>query len=75
MRERLNQRLAELRGELDRGKKMAAELEEQRRQLETQLLRIAGAAQVLEELLAQPEAARAPAPAPLDALDAPAEAA
>jgi hypothetical protein len=63
MREQLNQRLLALRSELEKGRKLAADLDEQRRQLESQLLRISGAAQVLEELLAQPEAAPA-APAP-----------
>jgi prefoldin subunit 5 len=52
MRERLEQRIQELKAEFDAGQKMLADLEQRRATLEQTLLRITGAIQVLEELLA-----------------------
>lgn len=51
MRERLEQRLSELRSELDAGQKMANQLDAKRADLEVTMLRIAGAIQVMEEML------------------------
>lgn len=51
MRERLEQRLAELQNELSAGQKMQTELDEKRAQLQATMLRIAGAIQVIEEVL------------------------
>lgn len=51
MQEQVRQRLAELRSELESGQRMLAELDARRAELQQTLLRIAGAAQVLEELL------------------------
>lgn len=53
MREQLQKRLAELKSESEAGQKMLAELEKKRSDLETTLLRISGAIQVVEELMAQ----------------------
>jgi hypothetical protein len=52
MQTRLEQRLQELRSEFEAGQKMLLELEQKRANLEQTLLRISGAIQVLEELLA-----------------------
>ena len=52
MREQLEQRLQQLKAEFETGQKMVAELEQRRANLEQTLLRITGAIQVLEELLA-----------------------
>jgi ABC-type transporter Mla subunit MlaD len=52
MRDQLEQRLQQLKGELQAGQSMLAELEQKRTHLEQTLLRISGAVQVLEELLA-----------------------
>jgi ABC-type transporter Mla subunit MlaD len=52
MREQLEQRLVQLKAELDQGQKMLSDLESQQANLRTTLLRISGAIQVLEELLA-----------------------
>jgi septation ring formation regulator EzrA len=52
MRERLEQRIQELKTEFDAGQKMLVDLEQRRATLEQTLLRITGAIQVLEELLA-----------------------
>jgi predicted nuclease with TOPRIM domain len=52
MREQLEQRLHQLKAEFETGQKMLAELEQRRANLEQTLLRITGAIQVLEELLA-----------------------
>ena len=54
--QRLEQRLKALRQEFETGQKMLADLEAQRRELEQTILRIAGAIQVLEELLADTKA-------------------
>lgn len=51
MRNRLEQRLAELRNELMVGQKMSNELDVKRAELQTTMLRIAGAIQVIEEVL------------------------
>ena len=61
MRERLEQRLAELQNELAAGQKMQTELDAKRAQLHATTLRIAGAIQVIEEVLqAEPAPALAP---------------
>jgi prefoldin subunit 5 len=52
METQLKQRLEELHAEFEAGQRMLAELEQQHANLEPTLLRIAGAIQVLEELLA-----------------------
>lgn len=52
MRDKLEERLRELRGELESGRALLDELETKRANLQSTLLRIAGAIQVLEELLA-----------------------
>jgi hypothetical protein len=52
MRESLEKRLAELKAELEAGRKLAAELEQKQNSLQATMLRISGATQVLEELLA-----------------------
>jgi uncharacterized coiled-coil protein SlyX len=62
MRDRLEQRLTELRSELAAGQKMSNELDAKRAELQATMLRIAGAIQVLEEVLqAEPAAETAPA--------------
>lgn len=53
MKEQIEQRLQELKAEFESGQKMLADLESQQANLKTMLLRISGAIQVLEELLAQ----------------------
>jgi hypothetical protein len=53
MKEQLVQRLEGLRAELRAGQQMEAELEGKLAQLRATLLRISGAIQVLEELLAE----------------------
>ena len=53
MRERLLQRLQELRSEFENGQKTLADLETQQVHAKSTLLRISGAIQVLEELLSQ----------------------
>jgi hypothetical protein len=66
MRERLEKRLAELRGELEQGERMVADLQARQNQLRETLLRISGAVQVLEEELERADgdlAAAPPAPA------------
>ncbi|HEX6904128.1 MAG TPA: hypothetical protein VF789_30740 [Thermoanaerobaculia bacterium] len=52
MRERLEQRLQELRAEFERGQQMLAHMEKEQAALRDSLLRIGGAIQVLEEELA-----------------------
>ena len=52
MREQIEQRLAELRSEHETGARMLAELEVRQAQLQQTLLRIGGAVQVMEELIA-----------------------
>ena len=51
MRERVEERLRELREELEVGRRMLAELDARRANLSSSMLRIGGAAQALEELL------------------------
>lgn len=51
MRERLDQRLAELKAEYRAGQNVLAELDAKQKDLEQTLLRISGAIQVLEEIL------------------------
>lgn len=54
MREQLEQRVRELRTEQHKGQQMLAELEGREAELRQTLLRISGAIQVLEEMLAGP---------------------
>jgi len=62
--QRLEQRLKALRQELDTGRKMLADLDARRLELQQTTLRITGAIQVLEELLAaEAPAANGVAPA------------
>ena len=51
MRDRLEQRLAELRNELAAGQKMSNEFDARRADLQATMLRISGAIQVMEEML------------------------
>jgi predicted nuclease with TOPRIM domain len=53
MRPQLEQRLAELKSEYEAGQTMLADLETKKADLQTTLLRIGDAIQVLEELLAE----------------------
>jgi prefoldin subunit 5 len=55
MREQVEQRVSELKAEQQKGQQMLAELEGREAELRQTLLRIAGAIQVLEELLAAAE--------------------
>ena len=52
MKTELEKRLATLKSEYETGQKMLTELEQKRSQLEATMLRISGAIQVIEELLA-----------------------
>jgi len=52
MREQLEQRVSELKAEREKGQQMLAELEGKEAELRQTLLRISGAIQVIEELLA-----------------------
>ena len=52
MREQAERRVDELKAELGKGQQMLAELEAKQAELRQTLLRISGAIQVLEELLA-----------------------
>ena len=52
MKTELEKRLATLKSEYETGQKMLAELEQKRSKLEATMLRISGAIQVIEELLA-----------------------
>jgi prefoldin subunit 5 len=63
MREQLEQRLSELRAEQQKGQQMLAELEAKQAELHQTLLRINGAIQVLEELLAGAAQQDGPVPA------------
>lgn len=51
MKTQLEQRLAELKQEFESGQQMLADLQNRQAELQTTLLRISGAIQVLEELL------------------------
>ena len=53
MKQQLEQRLQSLKAEFESGQKMLADLEGKQATLRDTLLRISGAIQVLEELLAQ----------------------
>ncbi len=53
MKEQLEKRIQELKGELEAGQKMLEELEVRRTGLGQTILRISGAIQALEELLPQ----------------------
>lgn len=53
MKPKLEKRLTELKSEFEAGQKMLADLEKKRSELEATMLRISGAIQVIEELLAQ----------------------
>jgi len=53
MRKYLEQRLTQLKAEFEAGQKMLAELETKKNEIQATVLRISGAIQVLEELLAQ----------------------
>ena len=53
MKERLEDRLQQLKSEYEAGQKMLAELDARRQNLTTTLLRIEGAMQVLRELIEQ----------------------
>jgi hypothetical protein len=52
MRDQLEQRLSELRAEYESGQKLLADMETRQKDLRQMLLRISGAIQVLEEMLA-----------------------
>ena len=75
MREQLEQRVSELKAEQQKGQQMLAELEGKQAELRQTLLRISGAIQVLEELLAgaalqdgaMPAMAAVPGNGPVDA--------
>ena len=54
MREKLEQRLTELRAEYESGRRALAELEQRQATLRDTVLRISGAIQVLEEELGAP---------------------
>jgi prefoldin subunit 5 len=64
MREQLERRVSELKAEQQKGQQVLAELEGREAELRQTLLRITGAIQVLEELLAaaEPPAANGMAP-------------
>lgn len=65
MREQLERRISELKDEQQKGQQMLAELEGREAELRQTLLRLSGAVQVLEELLAvaEPSAPNGTAPA------------
>ena len=55
MKEQIQERIQQLKAEYESGQKMLADLETQGSNLRTTMLRISGAIQALEELLAQAE--------------------
>ncbi|EPF21364.1 MAG: hypothetical protein EWV58_22555 [Microcystis aeruginosa Ma_MB_F_20061100_S19] len=55
MKEQIKERIQQLKAEYESGQKMLADLETQGSNLRTTMLRISGAIQALEELLAQAE--------------------
>ena len=55
MKEQIKERIEQLKSEYESGQKMLADLEAQGSNLRTTMLRISGAIQVLEELLAKTE--------------------
>ena len=58
MRSQLERRLQELKAEFESGEKMLADIETQQANLKKTLLRISGAIQVLEEVLAEVESSK-----------------
>lgn len=64
MNERVHERLAQLRQEYEKGQQMLDSLRQQQAELEQTLLRISGAMQVLEELLAQADPSGEPSGGP-----------
>jgi chromosome segregation ATPase len=68
MREQIEKRLATLRTEMEAGEKMMAELEAKQAHLQSTLLRISGAIQVLQELL-NPEQIERPTAVTFDSLE------
>ncbi len=64
MRQQLEERLQELKREFEAGQKALTELERQQSDLRDTLLRISGAAQVLEEELQRAEQDAPPGPDP-----------
>ena len=54
MKRILEQRLEKLRAEFESGQRMMSDLQSKQAELEKTLLRISGAIQVIEELLAEP---------------------
>ncbi len=65
MREQLEKRIEELKEEFGKGQKMLADIEKQKEDLTSSLLRISGAIQVIEEALkqdAEPEIPETPIP-------------
>ena len=64
MKQKLEERLQELRNELESGRKLLDEIETKKVNLQQTLLRISGAIQVLEEMLASEAAPDAGAKAP-----------
>ena len=60
MKPQLEKRITELKAEFEAGQKMLADLATKRSELEATMLRISGAIQVLEELLAESEDAKKP---------------
>lgn len=67
MKQQIEQRLGELRAELDAGQRMLTDLDTRRADLQATMLRISGAIQVLEELLNAPaDAASAGGRDPVD---------
>ena len=69
---RLESRLHSLRGEYERGRQQLAHLRQQERALQETMLRISGAIQVLEELVAEGAPSCAPSAAPEEAAPVPA---
>ena len=55
MKDQLENRLSDLKNEYDQGQKMLAELDTRREKTAQAMLRISGAIQVLEEMLAEEE--------------------
>ncbi len=55
MKQTLENRISKLKNEFDSGRKMLMEIEKKQIRLKDQLLRISGAIQVLEEVLAESE--------------------
>jgi DNA repair exonuclease SbcCD ATPase subunit len=70
MRGQLEQRLQQLKAEFETGQKMLTDLEQKRANLEQTLLRISGAIQVLEEVLAAEKVAENSAEPVVDATTA-----